>query len=167
MKMQMPIDVAAAELVERARNGDQNAMATLTLVGKQARKEGRSPTSIKARITHEAVMREIRKSKIGADIAPPPAQAPFLRGINNPQSFLPCFMRLWQCKDGSNAIVVALANGPLLNTKRIQELTSQVSGDLPMPVQRTINAARAVQMVRHPKIPIRAFSRDVAWELGE
>lgn len=154
---------ASRDLVERARMGDQNAMAIISLTGKNARRERNSPTVIRARVAAEALRRAMRKSDIGAEAPEPPA--PLLRGVTMPDSFLPCFVRLWRCKDGLCAIIVALANSGPLTLEKLTEL-SKIAGDMP-PARRALRYAHNLQRVRNPRVPISIFSREASWELGD
>ncbi len=171
--------LAAEALVIRARCGDQNAMAIIALVSKNARKGmARSQTAFKA---------------IQSFIARNPVKPDTVSGEG--ASYLSTI--------GANSVnraAVKLANGPALSNQRVGDMVAIFGGpgsrkrrvlfhgitrfgnerDLQalaprldeaeralLDFGRSIGMARGVQSVRAPGGRIANMSADAAWELGE
>jgi len=153
---------AARDLVIRAREGDQNAMAIIALVGKNARREGKSPTQIKSRVAYACLQKAVNEDKIAGEKPLPPK--PLLIAVREPETFVAAYERLKRCEGGLCSILVALANGPALSLPRLESM-SEAAGEH-APAQAMLKRAHTLQRVRRGA-PIRFYSRDAAWELGE
>lgn len=98
---------AVVDLVDRARSGDQNAMAILTRVGVQAR-EGKT----QARLTASMVKRYVAEHPFGADAAPPrPVPRLALQAAPHADAFRSAGAAVIAVPQGQAALVAALANG--------------------------------------------------------
>jgi hypothetical protein len=173
----MNLSTASRELVERARNGDQNAMAIIAEVGKAARRERTSTSRIKSRVAFECIKREINADKMhGEEELPPPPQ-PLLDGVGNPESFVPCLLRLSKYKDGFMACVVILANGAPLTLQKLTEMAQAAGmhgedGDVSKQsaganrARKALRYAHSIQRVR-AGAPVKILSSEAGWELGE
>jgi hypothetical protein len=161
----------ARELVDRARAGDQNAMAIISLVGENARSEG--PSKLKAKIAYAALKKEINRGKteIGEDERLPFPPPPFLEGLSEPLSFYPCLARAIGYRRGFISCVVAIANGPELTQAHMGAIMANVeeSGPSDKGKREAIHVLRhagRIQRVRKGG-NVGLVSRDAAWELGE
>ena len=182
------VKLAAEDLVERARVGDQVAMGTIQLVGVEAQK-GR-PRAVKARralatyikrnpprgfISGGSVAKQLAVQKLNAAIAG-----------DEPEVIVVCLpLTGWTG-------VVCLANGPRLTEPTVRDLSwhlpnedhqkaftfgfEQSSGDfseLPADLAQSaklgfdVAAAWKIQQVRLPGSRISAYDADTGWELGE
>lgn len=162
---------AAGNLVRRARNGDQNAMAILKAIGENAKGGNR-----KARTAMQAVKHYI-------DSNPPSEKGEFF-GTEPEKS------------DGLMSACVMLANGPPLSPQLIERFASSFGSEDETKLfiygvvncnheglnalvnklgaagkvadfGRKVGKARGLQIARTKTGPIAAFSSDAAWELGE
>lgn len=151
------------DLVERARSGDQNAMAIIQLVGVNARKEEKDPTAIRARVAYACLKRAIAHSDIGSEPMAAPPQ--LITGVARPRFFAACVERLQRCKDGMHAAIVRIANGPLLTRGAGHAYSNASMGSESARI--VLQSAHAIQCARNPNIPLAKIWPDVAWELGE
>lgn len=156
------VQEAVGQLVRRARNGDQNAMAMIAEVGKQA-KGGNEKAANSARMLHEYIARN-------------PVGSP---GV-----------QFGQDDSGSDPIyteAVKLSHTGLLSNLRIGEMLSHLDSEdqdafirgmngqsdrkperqLANRVGRIVGQARKIQAVRMKISPIAKYNRTIAWELGE
>jgi len=182
---------AACDLVDRARAGDQNAMAILARVGENARKG-----ELRAKMTASMVRRYVkeRPADMGFDSPPAPIiNQRCLCALANEDKLIPALRAALKCQDGEKAAVVVLANGQYqLTNGTIQnwglscfgsdDATEQFywgirlssaepheiapNASEPFAVGRIVGQARAIQAVRMGK-PIALLSQAAAWELGE
>ena len=183
---------AARDLVDRARAGDQNAMAILARVGDEARR-GNS----RARLAYGLAQIHIDRQPIMGDEARPiPPDA--LAALRDKDTLLPALLYVLDCKDGEAAACSALLHGPILFTPacineiglsclsrdgqsegffagckapfdREAAFSAEVppSGRMPYRLGRIIARARALQALRAGQAPIYAVHPGAAWEHGE
>jgi hypothetical protein len=165
---------AAAQLVRRAREGDQNAMATIACV-REAAAKGNARAILSARYMHEYIKRH-----------PVPDGAETEFGIDE---VVP--RRQLVGSDPSTAAAVALSHGPPLDGGRVGDivraagystaereafkhgLAGRYMRNPAENIQRANQAgmlvahARKLQAVRDPKTAVSKFDASVGWELGE
>lgn len=194
--------LVAAELVDRARDGDQNAMALLQRVGENARR-GVPRAQVAFSLCQEymnthgpntfgAERRQVR-GLLGTVSNAIKTRAEPLEYSSALHALLPGILSV---VDPSDAAVI-IANGPQLYGKDNERLsailaafptdderkafTSGASTDyVEKALQKVtpplkpacaigyiVGLARRIQLVRLPETPISAFSKDVAWELGD
>lgn len=164
------------DLVKRARHGDQNAMAIIALTRENALKgHPRAVASIgmmKKFIDENPVKDDntfageddnqiITPDSTGAVMmanGPPLSNNRMMRIIiaipveDNRRLFAHGFSK-WREQHETEHLQLA---------SRLNELQTQI-----FRTGRTLGYARAIQRVRNPSIPIAAFDKKVAWELGE
>jgi hypothetical protein len=163
--------LAAENLVLRARQGDQNAMAIICLVRKQASRNGKARHAFKQ--IHQYIKENPPTNSFGQDVA----------AKTRPVVFRAC---------------IELANGPPLTNSRIEDiaasfgeekerklflfgvvkfrngklidnLTKKVGaeGKPILELAKSVGTARSIQNVRRPNSVISNYSPMVGWELGE
>ena len=150
---------AVGQLVRRARNGDQNAMAIIAEVAKQAKLGNK-----KAAYSAELLQQYIDNN--------PPGSDQFTMGAES-EEIDPAFVK-----------AVSLSHGPLLSNARLDALLDEFDSQdneafmygmagriIPQSranfAGRVIGQARKLQAVRMKISPIAKFDSNVAWELGE
>lgn len=162
-----------ASLVNRARAGDQNAMAIISLASQRA-KAGDETAKRSVALMHDYIRDNPATGEMGFELA---AAKP--------------------SRDKLRAMIV-FANGPPLNNQRLNVLLQQLPSDnhrqlfsygisnfrttkdtkmaekkldafskTVLDLGQTIGEARAVQMVRLPNSSISKFNPMIGWELGE
>ncbi len=102
---------AACDLVDRARAGDQNAMAMLAQVGNNAR-----AGQPRAKMTASMIYRYIHErpaDAMGADTpAGPQVTKKCLAALSDGDRLIPALIAAIRCSCGQEAAIVVLANGP-------------------------------------------------------
>jgi hypothetical protein len=190
----MNLQDAAKQLVERARSGDQIAMALIT-EAKRAAEAGsaRAKAAIAALTAYVKAHPVVHGDAFGAE------EQQKVQELKNkgPISAFPALLAI--PKSGPTAVLgatAALANGGTLTSKRVDDIASLLdepfdqtifiyavfncSRDL-RPLARELRAfqrqilqagrcvgmARRIQMVRSGAAPVLALSPEASWELGE
>lgn len=156
------------DIVLRARQGDQNAMALVVEVTKEARA---NPNNMRAQLAYRMFLDFTKKHPVTPDAVmsgdpEPQVLIGDLQRLNSPASFFQSFKRLAVSAAGLLAAAVALANGPNLTNDRILSLTQSVPNGQFEDVGKVIQEARAIQLVRLPNVPTSVLSEAVGWELG-
>lgn len=157
---------AAQSLVTRARAGDQNAIGMMATIRQEARKG-----IFRAQVAYNMLKREVENHPVFGSEAPKPRGKPdsrILATIHYPDAFYPAVAKTYRTERGFDAIVVALANGPAMTAGRIDRLAQGLPGTRAgRAAIRAMHAARSIQGLRNQRIPIAAYSKRIAWELGE
>lgn len=191
------ISKEARALVERARLGDQNAMAMIAQVRESALKGSPRAKIAQAVILEQVKRHPVKGPKGEASVMGEDAQnAVSILREKGPVIGLVALFVL--CDDGPDAVLagsVTLANGPALDDERIKTIGAAIEdADVrkafyygvakPQEVGRVIKSltsdaqayllagrcvgmARAIQLVRMPGSSLSAFSPQVGWEFGE
>jgi len=175
-KLNGEIDDAAESLVKRARYGDQNAMAIIDLVGKNAKKG--VPAAVKARALIAAYIQ--RNPVVGAEVE---TTVPMLASSHNGMHGEASVKRAaTHIADGAKvthaSIMGALSRfstepekGAFLHgVKHPAQITPSEYGskiELAHRAGRAMALAGKIQNVRRPGSRITAFDPVVGWELGE
>lgn len=160
----------ARDLIARSRAGDQNAMAIIALVGENARSE--APGNIKAKISYNIFKKVAEEDTThGEDQRLPFPPPPFLEGLAEPVSFYPCLARAINYRRGFMSCVVAVANGPKLDTPHLTSIVENIKECCPSEkgqreAMSVLRYADRIQQVR-AGAPIGLLSREAAWEMGE
>ncbi len=186
----------AKELVQRARAGEQNAMAILDMVGRNA-KHG-DPKAVSA---HALILEYIRKKPIkhGGTIGSEVAKTLGVLRHNNPiEHTVDALTKLpsYADEDAINAACVLLANGAPLNKSKVKTVDSFFQGQnqavfrfgysfssegdkLGSAIKQLdgkgmgvlcaghcIGTARKIQLARLSNVPVSVLGSDIAWEIG-
>lgn len=186
----------AKELVDRARAGDQNAMAMLQKVGENAR-----AGDPKARAGHDQVLSYIQKNPVKSAYDPRASQAlGILKEPSNPEgAILDVLVSLPDLPDVGRAIQAAcviLSKGRPWNKPRVQLVDSLLTPPAQEPFRyafdhalepqslasareqcdpelsgylcagHCIGLARKLQLLRLPQVPASSLCEGIAWELG-
>jgi hypothetical protein len=194
--------LVAAELVDRARDGDQNAMALLQRVGENARKGvpraqvafslcqeymnthgpntfGAERTQVRGLLGTVSNAIKVRKEPLEystalhallpgiltivdpSDAAVIIANGPQLYGKDNAR--LTAILAAFPTEDERKAFTAGAS------TDHVNIALQKVSHPLKpaCAIGYIVGLARRIQLVRLPETPISAFSKDVAWELGD
>lgn len=167
--------LAAESLVKRARCGDQNAMAIISLVAQNA------PKSARAKSAYQYIRQYIDSHPLGA---PRFAGESVSTGPSRPVHRIG--VRLANSERLTNDRIGHMVNvfGGKRSKKRklltygitkfgaeseIEELKKRLDSveKALLDFGRAIGLARAIQLVRAPQTPIKVLSPKAAWELGE
>lgn len=186
------IEDGAAQLVERARAGDQNAMAMLAEIGQRA-KQG-VPRAIKSRKAIEIYIRKhpYKEANFGGedldvDAFCEAAQASFAgEYVETVTTKIPEI-----ASHSLNKAIVTVANGPELDKSKLIAVRSTMSdddkaafmlgynqgmselNDVPRALQSAyilghiLGTARRIQAVRLPDVPVSVLCPSLGTELGE
>lgn len=152
----------AENLVRRARNGDQNAMAMLDEVGRS-----QSPQSLKA---FQAIQEYIFANPFGDEMKAQHKE--MCPKTDSPEFHFRC---------------VVLAKGPMLTNQRIDDMANSFTDEMAyrmfvfgvencnrqvkehpqIQLGQCVGRARSIQCLALTDFPISGFSPNIAWELGE
>lgn len=185
---------AARDLVDRARRGDQNAMALLQRVGEESRKG-----VARARVAEGIIRAYIAHTPPTRRTPAPQFTGEIIEGLKTDTTFKQAIFYALACENGEDAVIVALANGPILfidaqlleignsyfgsdtetegffygvryphedHVHRIAQLLPP-EAHTPYALGRCVGAARAIQALRVGEGRIQHLSPAAAWELGE
>jgi hypothetical protein len=185
----------AQQLVERARAGDQNAVAMIAMVGQNARQGNPRAKSAYALIL-EFIQKNSPKSIMGAETA---EALGVLKEPSNPlESVFNVLCNLPILGDplAIQAACVILGNGPAWSKPKVKSIDASLAGaeqnlfrygfdnaasqkqlqpiaqQLPkeaigfLCAGHCIGSARKIQLARLPQVPVSVLSADVGWELG-
>jgi hypothetical protein len=197
-KLQFETMRASAEsVVERARAGDQNAMAMIVMI-----REAAGKGSKRAVLALDMLKETIRKNPIESRMGEERPQYDPAKGLvvrvkrasmqSDPYSYSLSIATYLPSASHDITTIVMLANGPLLYRKKIFEIASSfgseetgrtfLAGTLwqhraPAHLDeqarkifdagRCIGIARSIQGIRCNGVPLKTLSPRVAWELGE
>lgn len=182
----MNLAKVSAEIGERARLGDQNAMATIAAVRASAKKGSKKAIAalkaIIAWLKAHPVKMALRPVHFGAD------EALGLGALQAAPHAAPEILPTLRTADALLGAVILLANGPLLTKPTIESLASSIEGedertrfrlgaamagkeppfDAFSSAGNVVGRARKLQAVRLG-VPgsIGRFSPGAAWELGD
>lgn len=163
--------VAARQLVVRARQGDQNAMAMIARVAEVA-KQPNPP--LRAVIAHRLIQDYIKKNPADPDAifgADPPKAVSFpkeeVANLRNPVTFPDAFRRMQGVVNGVLVACLVLAEGPMLSLDVLSHYGNYIrSGNVDTAEAiATVDHARRIQSIRHPQTPLWVLSPEVSWEL--
>lgn len=165
------VRVECESLVRRARQGDQNATSILAEMAENAKKGNQ-----RARLAYSFARAYIQKNPASADIG---SEGEGVKRLsywtavtlaNGAPLSLKRVGALAGCFDRPEDVQIFLHG--LMNFKEPAKLaTVQASLDENkrriLDIGRTVGEARALQMARHPRVPLKQFDKAVAWEFGE
>jgi hypothetical protein len=164
---------ACADLVERSREGDQNAMAMLAMIRTNAKKGDK-----RARVSYGLAADYIKTHPSGsaANLNGEPNMRAAVQLANGPsitkervQDFVASFgyghTRTKQ-KRHKQAMIHGIANFGAEVSPDIMAKLDRIEAGL-VELGRTIGMAFAIQRVRQPSAPVSTYSEAASWELGE
>lgn len=178
------VERAAADVVERARAGDQVAMGLMVRVRDRAKQgDPRAKQSLRAmqRYTDKNPPVTIGEEVSGTTNPLTPIASKALWTNPTPQVVITALpiMNFWQG-------VVALVHGPRLDNERVVHISDQITpegqptfkagvmnwrkgaeGPTTWLMGRIVGLARCIQRLQIPSVPIGTFCPATAWELGE
>lgn len=128
------IKTSVANLVQRARQGDQNAMAQIAMVGKNAKK-GNKRAQFTAKELQEYIDSNPPVSRMGKEVDRTPVFRSLKNGVKSNKyctAILTLCPRVGTNKDDMRACCVIIAGGPPLNNHRIKSLGAAFGDDAPL-----------------------------------
>ena len=186
----------AAQLVDRARAGDQNAMGILAKIGENAKAGNPKAKSAYALVMDYCKQHPVQNAIMGAEAQ---QALGILKQADNPlDQILSVLCSLPVIGDPLciQAACVLLANGPPWNKPKVKQADALLAGaernlfrfgvenstdnSKIQPVAKTvppdaigflcaghcIGTARKIQLARLPQVPVSIINGDIGWELG-
>lgn len=178
------IRLAAEDLIDQARAGDQNAVAMLVCI-RQSAEQG----SKRARFTMKMLLRYARSKKSRAQFGGEETERVLSAlsseiTVNDPMHYSSAVLSMASRLTVDQA-GVTLSNGPRLDNSRISSLSDSFEGEdkeafyagindwesrkespsVPHRIGKCVGLARTIQLVRLPHTPISKLSKAAGWEL--